>query len=135
MKIFLIALITSFQLSVMGSEISVLEKINLYKQESSRYMSIGNYYEACEYLKVAYELALNEKISAQSLQQLQASKNKSCGLLKEENEQRSRESSRKFDCERYRTIVRSCAEAGDIDGCVRIKSGGVSLSKMNTTCR
>jgi heptosyltransferase-2 len=45
------------------------------------------------------------------------------------------ESSRKFDCERYRTIVRSCAEAGDIDGCVRIKSGGVGLSIMNATCR
>lgn len=134
MKWFIFFLITIYSLSVFA-ENSTLERIHLYRQESSRYMSIGDYLEACEYLKVAHELAINEKIDGQLMQKIEASKKKSCSMLKIQTDSERQARDKRFACERYGQIIRSCAEAGDIDGCVKIKSGGVNLKKMNMTCQ
>ena len=94
------------------------------------------YHEACKFLTVAFDLAVNEEIDASQLEILRRSKNRSCELNRAQVEADSKahaEMQKKL-CEHYEKIILSCSLSGDIDGCVTINSKGVSLQAMKWKC-
>jgi hypothetical protein len=137
MKLFLYFIFCSLSISMAsGAEPSTLERITLYKEEGDRLLSQGEYQEACKFLTVANDLAINQKISASGLDSIRIAKNKSCSLFKSQFDATSQADAirRKRLCETYNQIISSCSIAGDIDRCVSIKSGGTSLQNMQWTC-
>lgn len=137
MKLFLYILFCSLSISeVLGAEPSTLERINLYKEEGFRLFSQGQYQEACKFLTVANDLAINQNINASEFESIRAAKNKSCKSSRAQFEAASQADAirRKRLCETYNQIINSCTIAGDIDRCVSIKSGGTSLQNMKWTC-
>lgn len=141
MKKYLLALLLSIlSFLTFANDQEVKERIILYIKEANQMIKQGDLSTACDYAKIASDLADIKNLSPDFVLKVKETRQNICNGYQKQRDQYDknynkiyRQEQDKF-CKVYMPILIDCASAGNIENCVNVRSNGVSSQTIRNNC-
>lgn len=136
----LVLFLSILSFSTFANDQEVKERIILYIKEANQMMRQGDLSTACDYAKIANDLADVKNLSPDFVLKVKEIRQNTCNEYQKQRDQYDKNYNKIYRqeqnnfCKVYMPILMDCASASNIENCVNIRSNGMSSQTIRNSC-